>query len=98
MTGDPPGAAQVVVSVEGYLATVFFLEKSLSFQVAQKGVSEVANSLGLLDQTKAWALEKALIFKMQLHPPLTSRRNHMNRAKTLYFAPILRVREGIGSV
>ena len=77
MTGDPPGAAQVVVSVEGYLATVFFLEKSLSFQVAQKGVSEVANSLGLLDQTKAWTLEKALIFKMQLHPPLKSRRNHM---------------------
>ena len=45
---------QVVVSVEGYLATVFLLEKSLSFKVPQQGISEVANSLGLLDRTKAW--------------------------------------------
>ena len=58
----------MVVSVEGYLATVFLLDKSLCFQVAPKGVSEVANSLGLLDQTKAWTLKKALIFKTQLHP------------------------------
>ena len=45
---------QVVVSVEGYLATVFLLEKSLSFKVPQQGISEVANSLGFLDRTKAW--------------------------------------------
>ena len=44
---------RVVVSVQGYLATVFLMEKSLSSLEAQKGMSDVADSLGLLDKTQA---------------------------------------------
>ena len=48
---------QVVVSVQGYLATVVLLENSLSAWEAQKGLSDAADSLGLLDKTKASAWE-----------------------------------------
>ncbi|CAL1132707.1 unnamed protein product [Cladocopium goreaui] len=44
---------KIVVSLQGYLATVCLLEKSLSSLEAQRGISEVANSLGLLDKTAA---------------------------------------------
>ena len=43
---------KIVVSLGGYLATVFLLEKSLS-SLEARGMSEVANSLGLLDKTAA---------------------------------------------
>ena len=48
---------QVVVSLQGYLATVVLMEKSLSSWEAQKGLSDAADSLGLLDKTKASAWE-----------------------------------------
>ena len=48
---------QIVVSLQGYLATVFLMEKSLSSWEAQKGLSDAADSLGLLDKTKASAWE-----------------------------------------
>ena len=48
---------QVVVSLQGYLTTVVLLEKSLSSWEAQKGLSDAADSLGLLDKTKASAWE-----------------------------------------
>ena len=48
---------QVVVSVQGYLATVVLMEKSLSSWEAQKGLSDAADSLGLLEKTKASAWE-----------------------------------------
>ena len=48
---------KVVVSLQGYLATVVLLEKSLSSWEAQKGLSDAADSLGLLDKTKASAWE-----------------------------------------
>ena len=48
---------QVVVSVQGYLTTVVLKEKSLSSWEAQKGLSDAADSLGLLDKTKASAWE-----------------------------------------
>eukprot|EP00435_Cladocopium_sp_Y103_P014700 s527_g3.t1 len=43
---------KIVVSLQGYLATVCLLEKSLS-SLEARGISEVANSLGLLDKTAA---------------------------------------------
>eukprot|EP00435_Cladocopium_sp_Y103_P004497 s3258_g1.t1 len=48
---------RVVVSVQDYLATVVLLEKSLSSWETQKGLSDAADSLGLLDKTKASAWE-----------------------------------------
>ena len=48
---------KVVVSLQGYLTTVVLLEKSLSSWEAQKGLSDAADSLGLLDKTKASAWE-----------------------------------------
>ena len=48
---------RVVVSLQGYLATVLLMEKSLSSWEAQKGLSDAADSLGLLDKTKASAWE-----------------------------------------
>ena len=51
---------KIVVSLQGYLATVFLLEKSLSSLEAQRGISEVANSLGLLDKTAAATWEVGL--------------------------------------
>ena len=48
---------KVVVSLQGYLTTVVLLEKSLSSWEAQKGLSDAADSLGLLDKTKAPAWE-----------------------------------------
>ena len=48
---------KVVVSLQGYLTTVVLLEKSLSSWEAQKGLSDAADSLGLLDETKASAWE-----------------------------------------
>ena len=44
-----------MVSLQGYLTTVVLLEKSLSSWEAQKGLSDAADSLGLLDKTKASA-------------------------------------------
>ena len=44
---------RIVVSLRGYLATIFLLEKSLSFLESQRGLSDAANSLGLLDKTTA---------------------------------------------
>ena len=51
---------KIVVSLQGYLATVCLLEKSLSSLEAQRGISEVANSLGLLDKTAAATWEVGL--------------------------------------
>ena len=48
---------KVVVSLQGYLTTVVLMEKSLSSWEAQKGLSDAADSLGLLDKTKASAWE-----------------------------------------
>ena len=48
---------RVVVSLQGYLTTVVLMEKSLSSWEAQKGLSDAADSLGLLDKTKASAWE-----------------------------------------
>ena len=48
---------RIVVSLRGYLATIFLLEKSLSFLEAQKGIGDAANSLGLLDKTTAASWE-----------------------------------------
>ena len=42
---------RIVVSLRGYLATIFLLEKSLSFLESQRGIGDAANSLGLLDKT-----------------------------------------------
>ena len=50
-------SCKVVVSLQGYLATVVLMEKSLSSWEAQKGLSDAADSLGLLDKTKASAWE-----------------------------------------
>ena len=50
-TASSRKCCRVVVSVQGYKATVFLLEKSLSLD-APKGISYAANSLGLWD-TKA---------------------------------------------
>ena len=46
-----------MVSLQGYLTTVVLMEKSLSSWEAQKGLSDAADSLGLLDKTKASAWE-----------------------------------------
>ena len=48
---------RIVVSLRGYLATIFLLEKSLSFLESQRGLSDAANSLGLLDKTTAASWE-----------------------------------------
>ena len=42
---------RIVVSLRGYLVTIFLLEKSLSFLESQRGIGDAANSLGLLDKT-----------------------------------------------
>ena len=51
---------QIVMSLQGYLATVFLLEKSLSTLEAHQGICDAANSLGLLDKTSAagWELSQ----------------------------------------
>ena len=48
---------RIVVSLRGYLATIFLLEKSLSFLESQRGIGDAANSLGLLDKTTAASWE-----------------------------------------
>ena len=48
---------EIVVSLQGYWATVVLMEKTLSSWEAQKGLSDAADSLGLLDKTKASAWE-----------------------------------------
>ena len=42
---------RIVVSLRGYLVTIFLLEKFLSFLESQRGIGDAANSLGLLDKT-----------------------------------------------
>eukprot|EP00435_Cladocopium_sp_Y103_P012351 s1130_g3.t1 len=48
---------RIVVSLRGYLATIFLLEKSLSLLESQRGIGDAANSLGLLDKTTAASWE-----------------------------------------
>eukprot|EP00438_Fugacium_kawagutii_P004047 Skav219295 [mRNA] locus=scaffold2157:432557:451800:+ [translate_table: standard] len=50
---------RIVVSIQGYFATVFLLETSLSSLQTETGVLDVANSLGLLDKTQAESWETA---------------------------------------
>eukprot|EP00438_Fugacium_kawagutii_P010643 Skav210562 [mRNA] locus=scaffold2317:95509:100491:+ [translate_table: standard] len=50
---------RIVVSIQGYFATVFLLETSLSSLQTETGVLDVANSLGLLDKTQAESWESA---------------------------------------
>eukprot|EP00438_Fugacium_kawagutii_P029457 Skav212649 [mRNA] locus=scaffold681:110885:115003:+ [translate_table: standard] len=58
---------RVVVSIQGYLATVFLLEKSLSILEAQQGIEDAANSLGLLDKTSAgtWEVPRSQVEEVQ---------------------------------
>ena len=65
-TASSMKCCKIVVSVQGYFATIFLKEKVLSSWETQKGISDAATSLGLLDKTVAasWEVSRRSVSKV----------------------------------